>query len=314
MVRSDLLKKRINYELKLKAEKNMIASVVRFAILLTFLIYCSKISDSADVEDKPESCASESCSCETKTSKDGWPVERGNYFVGNKKESIAINTLSNTELPKQLAGLLGDTIAIVGYCETENTGIEKVVKNIISNPNIRTLIVCGYESGQDMMGGHFSGQAMLSLYSNGMTEKKRIIGAKGKRPIVRNLNPEQVERFQSQVEIVELIGNNSMDDIIRNVKIVHNEKKAAFDKKIVNDFAGSEIIAQKPEKLRLDRKGYFVVLPNKAVKKRFSLNTMPIMVNYCILLPEMMLQVSTIQLLKKSLYQSLTIVLISAKN
>ena len=228
-----------------------------------------KISDGTDMEDKPESCASESCSCETKTSKDGWPVERGNYFVGNRKESIAIDTLSNTELPKQLTGLLGDTIAIVGYCETENTGIEKIVKNIISNPNIRTLVVCGYESGQDMMGGHFSGQALLSLYSNGMTEKKRIIGAKGKRPIVRNLNPEQVERFQSQVEIIELIGNNSMDDIIRNVKIVHAKKKTAFDKEIVNGFAGSEIIAQNPEKLRLDRKGYFVVLPNKAEKKIF---------------------------------------------
>lgn len=228
-----------------------------------------KISDGTDVEDKPESCASESCSCETKTSKNDWPVERGNYFVGNRKESIAINTLSNTKLPKQLAGLLGDTIAIVGYCETENTGIEKIVKNIISNPNIRTLIVCGYESGQDTMGGHFSGQALLSLYSEGMTEKNRIIGAKGKRPIVRNLNPEQVERFQSQVEIIELIGNNSMDDIIRNVKIAHAKKKTAFDKEIVNGFAGSEIIAQNPEKLRLDKKGYFVVIPNKAEKKIF---------------------------------------------
>ena len=183
-----------------------------------------KISDGTDAESKQDSCASESCSCETKTSKDDWPVERGNYFVGNRKESIAINTLSNTKLPKQLAELLGDTIAIVGYCETENTGIEKIVKNIISNPNIRTLIVCGYESGQDMMGGHFSGQALLSLYSNGMTEKNRIIGAKGKRPIVKNLRLEQVERFQSQVEIVELIGNNSMDDIIQTAKIAHSKR------------------------------------------------------------------------------------------
>jgi len=228
-----------------------------------------KMSDGKDAESKPESCASESCSCHTAISKEKWPVERGNYFIGDKKESIAIDTLSNTELPKQLAKLLGNTIAIVGYCETENIGIEKIVRNIISNPNIRTLIVCGYESGQDMMGGHFSGQALLSLYSNGITEKKRIIGAKGRRPVVKNLDPEQIERFQSQIEIVELIGNNSMDDIIRNVKLVRSVKEKAFDKKIVNGVTSSEITAQNPEKLRLDKKGYFIILPNKAAKKIF---------------------------------------------
>lgn len=228
-----------------------------------------EMNDGENAEDKSEPCASESCSCNTTISKEEWPVERGNYFVGDKEETIAINTLSNTELPKQLAKLLGDTIAIVGYCETENIGIEKIVKNIISNPNIRTLIVCGYESGKDMMGGHFSGQALLSLHSNGITEKNRIIGAKGKRPVVKNLNPEQIEHFQSQVEIVELIGNNSMDDIMRNVRIVRSKKKTTFDHKIVNGSTSNEIIAQSPEKLRLDKKGYFVVLPNKAGKKIF---------------------------------------------
>ena len=29
-------------------------------------------------------------------------IERGNYFVGNEKATVAINTLSNTELPKKL--------------------------------------------------------------------------------------------------------------------------------------------------------------------------------------------------------------------
>jgi len=228
-----------------------------------------KMSDGEDAENEPEPCASESCSCNTAIPKEKWPVERGNYFVGNEKETIAINTLSNKELPKQLTKLLGDTIAIVGYCETENTGIEKIVKNVISNPNIRTLIVCGYESGKDMMGGHFSGQALLSLYSNGINEKKRIIGAKGKRPVLKNISAGQIERFQSQIDIIELIGNNSVEDIIQSVNSARNKKKTAFEKKGINGFVNSEIIAQNPQKLRLDKKGYFVLLPNKAEKKIF---------------------------------------------
>jgi tetrahydromethanopterin S-methyltransferase subunit A len=228
-----------------------------------------EISDNEDAENKTESCASDSCSCDIPKSKDKWPIERGDYFVGNEKASVAINTLSNTELPKNLIKTLKDKIAIVGYCETENIGVEKIVKNIISNPNIRTLIICGNESGQNMMGGHFSGQALLSLYANGIKEKNRIIGAKGKRPIVKNLNKEQIDRFQSQIEIINLIGNNSIENISQSVNIALSKKKKVFDKQVINGFLKSEIIAQNPQKLRLDKKGYFVIIPDKSENKIF---------------------------------------------
>jgi tetrahydromethanopterin S-methyltransferase subunit A len=222
-----------------------------------------------DATEKVGSCASQSCSCETPTLKNKWPIERGNYFVGNENASIAINTLSNTKLPKELIKTLKDKIAIIGYCETENIGVEKIVKNIISNINIRTLIICGNESGQNMMGGHFSGQALLSLHTNGINEKNRIVGAKGKRPVVKNLNKDQVERFQSQIEIVELIGNNSIDDIKQNVANALTKEKEAFKEKEIKATSSTEIIAQNPEKLRLDKKGYFVIIPDKLEHKIF---------------------------------------------
>lgn len=228
-----------------------------------------EISDNEDAEHKTEPCATDSCSCNTPKSKDKWPVERGDYFVGNEKASVAINTLSNTELAKNIIKTLKDKIAIVGFCETENIGVEKIVKNIISNPNIRILIICGNESGKNMMGGHFSGQAIISLHTNGINEKNRIIGAKGKRPVVKNLNKEQVERFQSQIEIVDLIGNNSIDDIKQNVAISSKKEKQILSQQVINSTSDNEIIAQNPEKLRLDKKGYFVIIPDKSENKIF---------------------------------------------
>lgn len=230
--------------------------------------------DDNDTTEKEDSCSSDSCSSDsclsdTPKPKNKWPIERGNYFIGNEKASVAINTLSNTDLPKEIVKTLKDKIAIVGYCETENIGVEKIVKNIISNPNIRTLIVCGNESGKDMMGGHFSGQAIISLHSNGINEKNRIIGAKGKRPVVKNVNKEQVERFQSQVEIIELIGNNSIADIKQNVEIALSKEKQTFSQQAINGTSNNEIIAQNPEKLRLDKKGYFVIIPDKSEHKIF---------------------------------------------
>ncbi|WP_335965493.1 hypothetical protein [Galbibacter sp. PAP.153] len=225
--------------------------------------------DDNDATEKENSSSSQSCTFDTPKSKNKWPIERGNYFVGNENASIAINTLSNTELPKELIKTLKDKIAIVGYCETENIGVEKIVKNIISNANIRTLIICGNESGENMMGGHFSGQALFSLHTNGITEKKRIIGAKGKRPVVKNLNKDQVERFQSQIEIIELIGNNSIADINQNVVVALSKEKEAFKEKEIEAISNNEIIAQNPEKLRLDKKGYFVIIPDKLEHKIF---------------------------------------------
>jgi tetrahydromethanopterin S-methyltransferase subunit A len=225
--------------------------------------------DDNDTTEKEGACSSQSCLSDTPKPKNKWPIERGNYFIGNEKSSVAINTLSNTDLPKEIVKTLKDKIAIVGYCETENIGVEKIVKNIISNPNIRTLIVCGNESGKDMMGGHFSGQAIISLHTNGINEKNRIIGAKGKRPVVKNLNKEQVEHFQSQVEIIELIGNNSIEDIKQNVEIALSKEKQIFSEQVINGISNNEIIAKNPEKLRLDKKGYFVIIPDKSEHKIF---------------------------------------------
>lgn len=228
-----------------------------------------EMGDNDDAEIKNDSCATDSCCSDTPKSKNKWPIERGSYFVGDEKASVAINTLSSTGLPKELIKTLKDKIAIVGYCETENIGVEKIVKNTISNPNIRTMIICGNESGENMMGGHFSGQALISLHSNGINEKNRIIGAKGKRPVVKNLNNDQVERFQSQIEIVNLIGNNSIEVISQNVTIALSKEKDAFKEKEIKSVSSHEIIAQNPQKLRLDKKGYFVIIPDKSEHKIF---------------------------------------------
>jgi len=228
-----------------------------------------EMGDNDDAEIKNDSCATDSCCSDTPKSKNKWPIERGSYFVGDEKASVAINTLSSTGLPKELIKTLKDKIAIVGYCETENIGVEKIVKNTISNPNIRTMIICGNESGENMMGGHFSGQALISLHSNGINEKNRIIGAKGKRPVVKNLNNDQVERFQSQIEIVNLIGNNSIEGISQNVTIALSKEKDAFKEKEIKSVSSHEIIAQNPQKLRLDKKGYFVIIPDKSEHKIF---------------------------------------------
>ena len=52
--------------------------------------------------------------------------------------------------------------AISGTCKTENLGVEKIVANLISNSNIRFLLICGAESK-----GHMPGNTLIALHKNG---------------------------------------------------------------------------------------------------------------------------------------------------
>lgn len=128
----------------------------------------------------------------------GWPIATGEFIVLDPKAPIAVCLLSSEALVKDVASIPG--VAIVGPCKTENIGIEKMIANIISNPNIRFLILCGTE-----VTGHVTGGTIEALWRNGIDEGRRIKNAPGAIPFVEHLTPEAVERFRSQVQLVSLI-------------------------------------------------------------------------------------------------------------
>jgi len=93
------------------------------------------------------------------------PAVAGEYFVVSADSPVAVTTLASADLAETLAKKKPDGLCIVGKTETENIGIDKIVKNVITNKNIRFLILSGSE-----VKGHFSGSTLLSLYENGLTK------------------------------------------------------------------------------------------------------------------------------------------------
>jgi len=133
-----------------------------------------------------------------------WPVIGGDYKIGDEKGSIAVATLDN----KMFELVEMEKVAIVGTLKTENIGIERVILNIISNPNIRFLIVCGEE-----IKGHRTGGTLISLHKNGIDKKRRVIDAPGAIPYIENLPPKAIERFREQVEIVNMLGETDIEKV-----------------------------------------------------------------------------------------------------
>jgi tetrahydromethanopterin S-methyltransferase subunit A len=127
----------------------------------------------------------------------------GEFTVCSPKGCIAVVLLTIKYTPP-------DNVAIYGPLRTENIGIEKIVANVISNPHIRYLVICG-----DDIRGHCSGNSLIALHKNGINKQNKIIEAKGAIPHIENLKEEAIERFQNQIEIINLIGIKDKDKIER---------------------------------------------------------------------------------------------------
>jgi len=149
-----------------------------------------------------------------------WPVAAGRYYVGRKDRRVAISTLGSLELMHRIGRR--EEFAIVGKTFTENIGIEKVIQNIVSNPAIRFLVLCGQESP------HKVGQSFIALKQAGVDSEGRIVGSQGKIPVLKNVNPEQISRFRVQVEIVDLIGEQRVETIMEKVAELNRRNFAAF--------------------------------------------------------------------------------------
>ena len=119
-----------------------------------------------------------------------WPPAAGEYFVlpENRSCHVAVSTLASIPLAEELARLAPKGLCIVGKTETENIGIDKVIKNTITNPSIHCLIVAGRDSE-----GHRSGATLLSLCERGVDERMRVIGSPGRKPVLKNVTRKEVE-------------------------------------------------------------------------------------------------------------------------
>ncbi len=209
-------------------------------------------------------------SCEIQTNTAIWPPVVGEYIVLDPSAPVAVTTLASTGFTQQLADQKIPGLAIVGKLETENIGIDKIIKNAIANPNLHFLILSGTDTT-----GHQCGQTLLSLFENGVDEKGRIIGSKGKRPILRNVNETEIDTFRKQIQVVDLIGCECTDclrdkiaelrgqgiDVAPQTTSCNCSDGSCQISAPVIDEVPTVVVEETGQAVKLDKAGYFVVLP-----------------------------------------------------
>ena len=174
-----------------------------------------------------------------------YPPEHGRYLRGNDYSPVAVVAILDTDdskMPPELADLITTAVeagaAIAGTLQTENLGIEKIVANMVANPTIRFIVLCGREAH-----GHSPAEALQCLIENGVENDKRrtIKGASAPTPYLANISLISIERFRKQLKIVNLIKDDDpsfgmFPENVRNaVHACIQEKPTKFEQYMLYD-------------------------------------------------------------------------------
>jgi len=188
-----------------------------------------------------------------------WPPSPGRFVIGNPDSAVAVCTLSSTALIDQLSP---NRVAIIGRVYTPNLGVEKMIRNVVSNPRLRYLVLCGKESPVFKVG-----EALLMLAANGLDEQGQIIGASGAMAELSNLPIEAVETFRQQIQLINHIGEINPASLNRIVAELADRQTPPFaqvglqvsEGSATNEIAPIEIQAHRRNWLELDPLGYFII-------------------------------------------------------
>ena len=159
-----------------------------------------------------------------------YPPEEGRYVRGNDFSPVIVVIILNRpddKIPYEIEQLVRTGVesgaALSGTVQTENIGFEKIICNVVANPNIRYAVLSGPESA-----GHSTGEAFKALLMNGVDEKKRIIGTVAPHPLLYNLPMEFIERFRSQLSLIDLQFRGTPETIQKAVWSCYQEEPVMF--------------------------------------------------------------------------------------
>lgn len=138
-----------------------------------------------------------------------WPnYFKNNLILGNSKSEVAIVTLW-TPAKKIAEKMNKNLFCVIGQLYSKD-GVNYIIRNILANPSIRFLIVCG----QDLSG---SGKVLIDFFQKGVDDDYNI--KDNDFALIHKEIPEKALKLvRSNVQIKNLIGISDPEKIIKELK------------------------------------------------------------------------------------------------
>ncbi len=141
--------------------------------------------------------------------KSNWPkYYHDKLYLGDPKSSTALVTLWTVkeEICRKLPA---KSFCVAGQLYSKR-GISFLLRNILANPSIRTVIVCGRDDTK-------SGQALLAFARNGVDNEYRVRGTENL-VIDREIPRDRLELVRRRVKFINLIGIDDPAKILPAVR------------------------------------------------------------------------------------------------
>lgn len=161
-----------------------------------------------------------------------YPPEDGHFLRGNDYSPVVVVVLLNApreegKIPPEVEKLVRVAIetgaALAGTLQTANVGLEKIIANVVANPNIRYLILCGKE-----VEGHKAGNALIAFVEKGIDKRRVIIGTTAPTAYLFNIPLEVIERFRKQISLINLLTEIDPEVVKKAVQSCYQEKPTKF--------------------------------------------------------------------------------------
>jgi len=145
-----------------------------------------------------------------------WPIYfKDKLITGNPDSEIGIVTLW-TPVNKIIDQIDKSLFALAGQLYSKE-GINYILRNILANPRIRLIIICG----EERIG---SGNALINLLTNGVNEQNQVIETEFCQ-IHKEIPKEAIELFRQNIKFKNLIGVYDASKIIEEIKNYQPQNK-----------------------------------------------------------------------------------------
>lgn len=180
---------------------------------------------------------------------DSWPIYyKDRLFIANPRSNIAIITLW-TPMETILSKLDQNMFCVGGQLYSKR-GINYVIRNILANPIIDTIIICG----SNLSG---SAESLINFVEKGIDKENNVIGVE-KSTIDKEIDREYLEKFRKNIKIVNLAGEIRPDFIQKVLYDYHTQKGSKSYWCEPKIFSESEKIELKLEKFPSEKSTYLI--------------------------------------------------------
>lgn len=143
-----------------------------------------------------------------------WPkYYHDRLYLGDRQSSTALVTLWTVK-EKICAKLPRGSFCVSGQLYSKR-GISFLLRNILANPSIRTVVVCGRDETK-------SGQALLAFAKRGIDARHRIVGFPNA-VIDKELPTAALALVRTKIKFVDLIGEDDPNKIAKIIKKIKRQ-------------------------------------------------------------------------------------------